>query len=331
MATTFGLDISHHQPDSLNLGQARAEGCEFVIIKAGEGTGADDRFAANLAKARAAGQLVAAYWYQRSAYSAAAHVAGIARTVPKDVPVIPDVESGSGGADLTRDIVNQARAAGYRVPLVYLPRWYWQQIGSPSLAGLPPLWSSRYPDYTVRGLGDAYAKAPGSYWDGYGGLPVALLQFTSSARVAGYAPLDANAYRGSRDQLAALLGAAVTTEGEDEDMANAYSLLVPAGTNEHVVLPCPGPGPMAWYVYAAFGRTVRLHQCAFVMETPKTGTAPEFVPNAGWGWDPAKDETWTIDPDRPGHLDIPRHPDGRQPVGISLRYTADHSFTVARG
>src|SRR5262245_7882162 len=203
---TFGLDISHHQDLGLDLAQCRREGIEFVFIKATEGSSfIDPDFGANLAEARAAGQLVAAYHYVRSNASAAAQVANVRRAVPLDVSVIPDVEAGSGDIALTRAVVDQLRAAGYEVPLLYLPRWYWQQIGSPSLAGLPPLWSSRYPDKVVGSIADEWADVPASYWAGYGGLGVAVLQFTSSARIAGHQPLDANAFNGSRAELAALL------------------------------------------------------------------------------------------------------------------------------
>lgn len=216
MAVTFGIDISHHQASNPNLKLARGEGIEFCIMKAGEGSNfVDSKFAARLSEARAAGMLVAAYWYQRSNASAAAHVAKIKQIVPKTVPVIPDVEANSGGVDLTREIVRLLRAEGYKVPFVYIPRWYWQQIGSPSLAGLPPLWSSRYPDNNIGGLGSEWAVVPASYWNGYGGLDVVMLQFTSSARIAGYAPLDANAFRGTREQLAALFGG----QSPEENMA----------------------------------------------------------------------------------------------------------------
>ncbi|MFL6118628.1 glycoside hydrolase family 25 protein [Actinophytocola sp.] len=204
---TFGLDISHHQDLGLDLAQCRGEGIEFVFMKSSEGASfVDSAFAANLAEARKAGLLVAAYHYVRSNASAAAQVANVARVVPRDVPVIPDVEANSGGIALVREFVDRLRAAGYRVPLSYIPRWYWQQLGSPSLAGLPPLWSSRYPDNVVGSLLDEWADVPASYWTGYGGLDVAVLQFTSSVRVAGHQPIDANAYRGTRGQLAALLG-----------------------------------------------------------------------------------------------------------------------------
>lgn len=213
MAVTFAIDISHHQDKRLDLAQTRRDGCELAILKAGEGNSfVDPDFASNLAEARAAGQLVAAYWYQRSSATAAQHVAKIRDAVPRDVALIPDVEANSGGVALTRDLVAQLRAAGYRVPLLYLPRWYWQEIGSPSLAGLPPLWSSRYPNNTVGLLASEWAEVPASYWTGYGGLDVSLLQFTSSARIAGYQPLDASAFRGTRDQLAAVLGGAAPQE-----------------------------------------------------------------------------------------------------------------------
>jgi GH25 family lysozyme M1 (1,4-beta-N-acetylmuramidase) len=223
---TFGLDISHHQDLGLDLAQCRREGIDFVFIKSSEGSAfIDAEFAANLAKARNAGVLVAAYHYVRSNASAAAQVANVARAVPRDVPVIPDVEANSGGIGLIREFVDRLRAAGYRVPLSYIPRWYWQQIGSPSLAGLPPLWSSRYPDNVVGSLRDEWDDVPGSYWTGYGGLDVAVLQFTSSVRIAGHQPLDANAFRGTREQLAALLGSA-----EREDPMKNLILALEAGS-----------------------------------------------------------------------------------------------------
>lgn len=205
--TIFGLDASHHQ-GALDFARFRQEsGIEFVFLKATEGDSfVDDEFADNLRRVLAAGQLYAAYHYQRSTASAAAQIDNIRRVVPGDVPVILDVEAGSGNVGLTRELVTRLRAIGYRVPLTYLPRWYWQQLGSPDLIGLPPLWSSRYPDNTAGTLLDEYADVPVGYWTGYGGLPVAVLQFTSSGRLPGYAGnLDLNAYPGTRDGLAALL------------------------------------------------------------------------------------------------------------------------------
>ena len=223
----FGLDISHHQDLGLDLARCRREGIEFVLLKSTEGnTFIDSEFAANLAEVRSAGMLVAAYHYLRSSAPASAQVALIQRVVPRDVPVIPDVEANSGSIGLTREFVTRLKEAGYRVPLLYLPRWYWQQIGSPSLVGLPPLWSSRYPDTVVGTLSSEWAHVPASYWNGYGGLPVAVLQFTSSAAVAGHSPLDANAFNGTRAQLAALLGGGGET---DVSLSDEFFEFIPPG------------------------------------------------------------------------------------------------------
>jgi lysozyme len=204
---TFGLDISHHQDLGLDLAQCRRDGIDFLFIKATEGSHfVDSEFNINLARARAAGLLTAAYHYMRAGVSITDQVLNISRTVPRDVPVILDVEAGSGTVAQARSVIGTLRAIGFRVPLIYLPRWYWNQLGQPSLSGLPPLWSSRYPDNVIGLLADEWARVPAPYWNGYGGLDVAVLQFTSSARVAGVAPLDANAYRGTRAELAALLG-----------------------------------------------------------------------------------------------------------------------------
>lgn len=206
----FGIDISHHQGGSFDLRRAAREGIQFAILKATEGAGFVDRqFNRNLREARAAGLLVAAYHYQRSGVSAAAQANHIAKHVPRDVPIIQDVEAGGGTVGLTRQLHGDLRRRGFTVPLLYLPEWYWREIGSPNLAGLPPLWYSRYPNYqggSASAIWNRHASWFGQFWRGYGGLPVAILQFTSSATVAGHSPVDGNAYRGSRAQLAALLG-----------------------------------------------------------------------------------------------------------------------------
>lgn len=214
---TYAIDVSHHQPLSLDLAQTRRDGCELCLIKAGEGGSyVDPFFASNLAEARAAGQITGAYWFIRANATPAQHVALMRATVPRDVAVIPDVETAADGSKPSLQhataVLNAIRAEGWRVPVGYIPLWYWRDVwGRPALDGWPDLWSSRYPDNQVGTLAEEWADVPASYWDGYGGRGVTLLQFTSSARIAGYAPLDASAYRGTRDQLAALFGQ--TTNG----------------------------------------------------------------------------------------------------------------------
>lgn len=205
----YGIDISHHQ-GAFDLARTRAEGFDFAFFKATEGESfVDAQFAANLRAGAEAGLLVGAYHYQRADSSAAAQAAHIAATVPAHVPVILDVEDGGGDANLSRDILGRLAATGHRSPLLYLPRWYWEQIGSPDLGGLPPLWYSRYASNDGGYASVIYERYRDFYdaqWGGYGGLGVAVLQFTASATVAGVSPVDANAYRGTREELAGLLG-----------------------------------------------------------------------------------------------------------------------------
>ena len=220
----FGIDVSHHQGAGLDFSALRRAGVEFAFIKSSEGDSfTDPQFEANLDRARKAGMLVAAYHYVRAGATAALQAGRVSRVVPPDVPVIPDVESGSGNVSMVRAFVSELRRFGYTVPLLYLPRWYWQQIGSPPLDGLPPLWSSRYPDNVAGTIDREYAGVPSTYWNGYGGLGVAVLQFTSSAEIAGRGPFDANAFKGTREELSARLGG----DGED-DMQPSDLVINPA-------------------------------------------------------------------------------------------------------
>lgn len=275
----WGYDVSHYQPNFDHY-RARREGFDFAILKATEGDSyVDNRFARHLNDARGAGMIVAAYHYVRSGASAASQADRIARVVPRDVPVILDVEQGAGGIGLTRDLNARLNAMGYRTPLLYLPQWYWQQIGRPDLRGLPPLWYSRYPNNnggTASGIWNANATWLDQFWGGYGGLWVEVLQFTSSASIAGNTPTDANAYRGTREQLAALFsGGAIPpppidlsifyTEdamprvpaGGAQNNPTSYTFAVSA-LREHDLIIAPGSVPVV--VYNVFNWSQRAGQ-----------------------------------------------------------------------
>lgn len=219
----FGVDISSFQ-SGLDLSQVRREGFDFAIMKATEGaTYVNPAFASQLGAARAAGLIVAAYHYVTND-PVAAQVANVSGHVPAGLPVIPDAEKGAGTIGNIRAVVDGLRAAGHVVPLLYLPQWYWDSIGSPSLAGLPPLWSSKYPSTNPAPASTLYQRVPGSYWAGYGGLPVMLLQFADSAQVAGQ-QVDASAFGGSPDELAALLGGAPVPRSSEDTVS---TIMLPA-------------------------------------------------------------------------------------------------------
>lgn len=202
----FGVDVSNWQASF------EFRGWDFAFIKATQGNWfKDGRFNQHLTNARSAGSLVAAYHYQETS-SVDSQVENIKSMVPTNVPIIIDVERGSGGVDITRSLVQRLRAEGYDVPFLYLPRWYWNEIGQPNLSGLPLLWASWYPDYVARPREQGIAMVPQSAWNDYGGLRVAMMQFTST-------PHDMNYYPGTRDDLARLLNGGTGGGGGIEDMS----------------------------------------------------------------------------------------------------------------
>lgn len=209
--TWFGIDIASYQA-GLDMSRVKAEGFAYVIAKATEGSGyTNPEYRAQRDGARANGLLFGAYHYVKDGVSARAQVDRYESVEPdRSVPVMLDHELSSGGVDVLRAVYAEFVARGYRVNLIYLPRWFWSgHIGSPDLSGLPPLMASNYvsgSDYA-----DTLYKAAGgdtsSRWDGYGNNSVAVLQFSEQGRVAGYT-LDVNAFRGTVDELAALFGVA---------------------------------------------------------------------------------------------------------------------------
>lgn len=101
------------------------------------------------------------------------------------------VSSNPNEADVAA-FVSAYRSFGGTVHLMYLPHWYWQQQGSPSLSGLSgvrlALWSSEYTSYTdtsgVRG------------WQPYGGVAPSIWQYSDSVSFNGHT-VDFSAFRGS--------------------------------------------------------------------------------------------------------------------------------------
>jgi Glycosyl hydrolases family 25/Putative peptidoglycan binding domain len=127
-----------------------------------------------------------------------------ARSVVGDTPLMLDVEdlngnTGYSGVITVEDIQNFIaiyRVAGGKLPLVYLPHWYWQDhMGSPNLSWMTDmqvgLVSSNYPS---SGYSDS---GPG--WAPYGGIAPVQWQYTAS-------PVDMNAYKGDLASYTALVG-----------------------------------------------------------------------------------------------------------------------------
>lgn len=216
--TIFGIDISSWQKD-YPLSKVKADGMEFVIIRLCDGTYADPLFTSHLDDAEKQGLLVSTYWYLR----APSEGTTIAQQVDvidqqmggrRDLGVWIDVESvdKQGRALLTKDDVWAAKreleARGYHVPGIYSGAWFWEVMpgGEPSMDGLGYLWVSNYGQNRKGDPRDTYLADGGDQHRGWdyplGDRKPDLLQFGSEGVVGDHYPIDVNAYRGTRDQLA---------------------------------------------------------------------------------------------------------------------------------
>ncbi|MFD9734378.1 GH25 family lysozyme [Umezawaea sp. NPDC059074] len=211
------MDISNHQSTMDVERVVRENGIGAVFILTNDGTFVNAFFHAQADAAERAGAIVVPYFYLRPnwAQTVDVHIGVVGDRYDSS---IVDVEEGSGGWAETWAAHNRLWDAGRYTPLVYFPNFYWQKVGSPDLTPLKVKvrghWKSWYADRDWREFQDALDRVPGYVWDdNRGGILVEIVQFTGTGRVSGYgAHVDLNFYRGSIEELAALLGK------EEDDM-----------------------------------------------------------------------------------------------------------------
>lgn len=238
--TIFGWDASHYDgPLSLDtLKRARAEGITFFTHKAFEGLqdteGSMDDTA--LAAARDAGiPFLGAYFVPRSNATPAAQVAAWMRALDAGEPWWRDFPGFFAQVDLEKwpyDSVSPAigiecakrlRDAMDRCAILYASHGQYMDTLT---AWDGPLWNA---DYVSSGNypGDDWQPLHGSWrggWAPYSGKTPAILQYTSSKTIAGLTTCDANAYRGSVADFAAMIGGVSTM---DLDYTNTQTYPVP--------------------------------------------------------------------------------------------------------
>lgn len=197
--TLYYPDVSNYQ-GSMPL----APNTVACFAKASEGTSYKDPYYAHFkAEAARVGALFGGYHFLHAG-NAAAQAANCFAAVGRGVPVMIDHETTTGSNPTVQDALDFAseyRKLGGLVVLEYLPHWYWQQLGSPSLtpiksAGLG-LVSSDYTSYADNGPG----------WNAYGGVTPVIWQYTDAQQYSGQ-PVDFNAFKGTVAELKALLGLA---------------------------------------------------------------------------------------------------------------------------
>jgi hypothetical protein len=201
--TLYGIDIASYQA-GLDLAEVKSEGFDFVIAKVTQGSSyVDPQWPTFRDGARANGLILVGYHYVTVDAPAAQARNLVDHLGDVGIPVMLDFEAGSGYLDNFWAVADAITAAGGHVALSYIPRWYWRRIGSRDLTGVPALVASGY----VPGTGYASTLYPGDHsklWAGYGGIEPVILQFTDAATVAGH-NVDADAYRGTADQLQRLI------------------------------------------------------------------------------------------------------------------------------
>src|SRR6266853_4727091 len=177
-------------------------GADVACIKATEGTSFfnSDYFPA-LIRAVSSGTFPFAYHFLHAGNATAQ--AEFCFSKVGVLPLMLDVEETTGSMPGVEDVtvfVDSYRKLGGIVWLCYLPRWYYQKIGSPNLAPLVSrgllLVSSTYTAYTDAGTGAG--------WQPYGGMTPVIWQYTNKKSWNGFL-VDDNAYRGTLPQLISLI------------------------------------------------------------------------------------------------------------------------------
>ena len=207
--TIFGLDVSNHQ-NPISLKRAKAEGMEYVFIKATEGTWKDPVFHSHLQDAKEAGLLVCAYHY---VWDTGSSIEDQANTIAEHVndtriPIALDIEENSG---YKFEFFNELREAierrGYRVPIVYTGKWYWSRIPGWDTNPLPAqhLWLSYYGKNPTGNYRSIYPGDDSAGWTYMAPHQTKFLQYGEHGVVAGYLQgVDVNAFKGSYNELKAI-------------------------------------------------------------------------------------------------------------------------------
>lgn len=265
--TIFIPDVSHYQTG------LKLDGAPAVIAKGDQGSSMHDPAYADFhAQAVALGiPFVGYHWVTTDPLAAQA---ADAVSVMGDLPMMWDAEA--AGADVPRlvELTTRTRKLGGNPRLVYLPHWWWSgHIGSPDLRPLVDLGlhlvSSDYPPngYTENGPG----------WAPYGGMQPALWQYTDARTFNGH-KTDANAFKGTVDDLRALLGIGgsnMTAPGTNADWSVGRGAPTQPGVTP------PGNEAMTYWAGHVTDRLVALQATADKILAALTAGGGGTTPPAG--------------------------------------------------
>ena len=215
--TLIGPDVASFQA---GLDLASLTDASYFLIKSTEGDSyVDPYYEGWVTQAKAVGKPYAWYHFISADASPAAQAAHIASVVDHGAPGMLDVEPTTASIPSFATmlaVIDAILAEGLKLKIVYLPRWFWQQLGNPDLSVLTArgliVVSSDYPGASGTGPNQYEADGgdSGPGWAPYGGITPGMWQYTDTAAEGGQ-KVDYSAYRGTENELAAFLQEPVTT------------------------------------------------------------------------------------------------------------------------
>ncbi|MDO5730440.1 glycoside hydrolase family 25 protein [Corynebacterium sphenisci] len=244
-ASARGVDVSkwqHPSPGSIDWAKVAAAGRSFAIIKATDGdSGTSPHFAADSAKAHAAGLVIGAYHMGRPGKPAraqadefiaalAAQPAGAATLPPVLDLEYTDGRSPAQIAAWAREFLDRVAERTGRTPMIYTFRWFWdvEMAGTEDFRD-HPLWLAAYQSTAPTAL-------PGG-WE-----RITVWQTSGSGRVDGVVtPVDLNTFNGDEAALRAWArggGAAPAPRGDAPIAGGAADPAPDAAADA----PAPAPG-----------------------------------------------------------------------------------------
>ena len=182
---TTGVDISHHN-GHIDFGKLKANGVQFVIVKASEAFEIDPMFEFNYAHAHEAGLLCGAYHFFRTNVDAVNQMNHFLRVIPPrcgDLIHAIDVETDDGGVgvyDAAHAAVMQVKHITGRYPFLYSGMSFYHDYLSDITEC--PLWIARY--------GLMIPSPMPQIW-----------QFSDHAKLGAPNPTDGNRFYGSLGDL----------------------------------------------------------------------------------------------------------------------------------
>lgn len=222
--TVFGWDASDFDwsRGPMDLGAAARDGIQFFTHKATEGTAArHQHYGAALTRARDAGiPVLGAYHVVRSAGALSSQVKSFTGYLDEATPWWRSHPNFFLQADVERwpydnvapqtgtAFADQLAAATGRTVVIYASKGQYDN----ELAGNRPLWNANYTGASGH-YREIYPGDNGVGWQSYSNRTPVFWQYSDNATIGNQPSCDANAFRGTLDQLLALTGQPAASMG----------------------------------------------------------------------------------------------------------------------